>query len=108
QRVRPGQEVGVEVIIHSHYPERTRFEVRPALPEGWEFEPGQWHEELEEGEEACFTVAFRVPDDAPARTHIISADLTAGDWRWGEFFDARVDVIPEGTEAPKWYDRVKT
>ena len=106
QKLTPGDEGSVEVIVRSHYPATTEFVVRPRLPEDWEAEPGEWTGTLAHGEEARFTVRFRVPDDAPGATHIISADLTAGEYRWGEFFDARVDIIGEGVEPPKWYDRV--
>jgi glyoxylase-like metal-dependent hydrolase (beta-lactamase superfamily II) len=107
QRLAPGDEARVQVIVRSHHADGTRFVIAPRLPEGWGPEPAEWEGTLTRGEEARFEVRFRVPDDAPSRTHIISADLTAGDERWGEFFDGRVDVIGGDVTPPKWYDRVK-
>jgi len=107
QRVAPGQESSVEIILRNLYPEPTEFRVRPALPSGWPVEPQQWSRTLDPDETTRFTVNFQVPAEATSQTHIISADLTAGDWRWGEFFDARVDVLTPGTPVPRWYERVK-
>jgi len=107
QRLRPGLEGEVQMVLHSHYRETIEFVVRPRLPQAWDAQPAVWKVTLEPGEQASCMVRFRIPPDAPSATHIISADLTAGDYRWGEFFDGRVDVIGDAARAPKWYDRVR-
>lgn len=107
QRVRPGAQASVQVIIHCHYPQPTEFVVRPRLPTGWPFEPVEWSRVLAPGESANFTLRLCVPEEAPSATHLITADLTAGQYRWGEFFEARVDVVGDKADPPKWYERVK-
>ncbi|HEY3396763.1 MAG TPA: MBL fold metallo-hydrolase [Armatimonadota bacterium] len=107
QRVAPGEKGKVEIVVRNLYPEAREFWVAPKLPEGWSAQPALSRATLEPGESKRIRVKFQVPTDAPSRTHIISADLTAGDYRWGEFFDGRIDVVGKGEEPPHWYDRVK-
>ena len=107
QRLTPGQSGRCELVLRNPYDDRREFCLRPALPEGWQARPREWRVTLEPDETVRQTVRFRVPPDALPGTHLISADLTAGEDRWGEFFDARVDVLLPGAEAPAYYDRVK-
>ncbi len=107
QKLAPGDPGTVEIIVHNHFPEATRFVVRPALPGNWAATPVEWSGTLQPGEKTSFEVRFVVPKDESSATHIISADLTAGDQRWGEFFDGRVDVIGDDVEPPRGYARVK-
>jgi glyoxylase-like metal-dependent hydrolase (beta-lactamase superfamily II) len=107
QRLAPGAAGRVELILCNLYPEARKFRVRPALPEGWAAQPEEFRVTLQPGQTRRLRVEFRVPAEAPAGSHLISADLTAGDYRWGEFFDARVDVLPEGQKPPEGYDTVR-
>jgi hypothetical protein len=88
------------------YPEPREFQLRPGLPDSWDPRPRRMKKLLQPGETHKFRIRFRIPETAPSQTHIITADVTAGDYRWGEFFDGRVDVIGKGTQVPRWYDRV--
>lgn len=107
QRLAPGEGGKVDILVRNLYPEARQFVLRPGMPEAWEAKPKQMKAVIEPGDTRKFRVRFRIPEDAPSATHIITADVTAGDYRWGEFFDARVDVLASGTSPPRWYDRVK-
>jgi glyoxylase-like metal-dependent hydrolase (beta-lactamase superfamily II) len=107
QRLAPGEAGKVDVVVRNLYPEPREFQLRPGLPASWEHRPRQMKALLPPGEAHQFRIRFKIPDKAESRTHIITADVTAGDYRWGEFFDGRVDVLEKGKEPPGWYDRVK-
>jgi glyoxylase-like metal-dependent hydrolase (beta-lactamase superfamily II) len=106
QRLAPGEKGRVELVLRNPYPEARRFRVRPALPEGWAFQPEEFSIRLKPGQTRRLPVEFRVPRKAPPQTYLISADVTAGDSRWGEFFDARIDVVRPGEKAQRGYGRV--
>lgn len=108
QRVAPGEKGRVEFVLRNPYADRRKFTVRPALPQGWKVEPGEFVVTLKPGQVRRLAAAFAVPRQASAATHLISADVTAGEDRWGEFFDARIDVVPPGQKPPKGYSRVQS
>jgi glyoxylase-like metal-dependent hydrolase (beta-lactamase superfamily II) len=107
QRLAPGTAGKVDVLVRNLYPEAREFVLRPGMPETWEARPKRMRAVIAPGETHKFRIRFRIPEKAKSETHIITVDLTAGDYRWGEFFDGRVDVVGKGKEAPHWYDRVK-
>jgi glyoxylase-like metal-dependent hydrolase (beta-lactamase superfamily II) len=107
QRLAPGEEGRVAIVLRNVYGKRMRFRVCPALPEGWQAEPEEFSVTLQPEQIRRLEVKFQIPCEAPAQTHLLSADVTAGSWRWGEFFDARVDVLSAGKRLPRGYARVR-
>jgi glyoxylase-like metal-dependent hydrolase (beta-lactamase superfamily II) len=107
QRLAPGESGQVDVIVHNLYPEAREFKLRAGMPEEWEPKPRNMKATLPSGETHKFRIRFKIPEKAKSQTHIVTVDVTAGEYRWGEFFEGRVDVIGKGKATPRWYDRVK-
>ncbi len=108
QRLAPGEKGKVDVVVRNLYPEAREFKLVAGMPEEWAPKPKQMKALLQPGETKTFRIRFQIPERAKSRTHLITADVTAGDYRWGEFFNGRVDVLAKTRTVPRWYDRVQS
>lgn len=62
---------------------------------GWSVRPARAGATIESGAEASLPFTLELPADAPPGRHVITADITLGDRRWGQLAEAWVDVIAQ-------------
>jgi glyoxylase-like metal-dependent hydrolase (beta-lactamase superfamily II) len=89
----PGQLLGFDLRVTNHSSRPAALRASLALPPGWESKPVVVEREVSGGSSVGLRFSLIVPDDASGR-HVVCADLTLGERRWGQVAEALVDVAP--------------
>ena len=96
--VRPGQPVRFSLRIWNHSSAEQTFLVRPRLPQGWAsglLQPLSLR--VPARAEGAVDVAFVAPANASAGLHLVTADVSWGDWELREWTEAMVTVAQRPT-----------
>ena len=94
--VRPGESTTFSLRIMNHSPAEQTFEVKPHLPPGWTLgclSPAPIR--IPARQEGAIALTINAPDNAPADTHLLTADLRWGDWEFREWTEAMVTLTNE-------------
>jgi glyoxylase-like metal-dependent hydrolase (beta-lactamase superfamily II) len=96
--VRPGQPARLSLRIWNHSSAEQTFLVRPRLPQGWAsglLQPLSLR--VPARAEGAVDVAFVAPANASAGLHLVTADVSWGDWELREWTEAMVTVTQRPT-----------
>ena len=94
--VRPGASARLTLRILNHSPAAQTFTVRPQVPRGWTLDsPGSFTLRIPAREEGAVEVRCNVPTGATAGVHLVTADLSWGDWELREWTEAMVTVASQ-------------
>lgn len=91
----PGRPVELAVRITNLGPEAATADVTIDPPPGWSVRPARAGATIEPGAGASLPFTLDLPADAAPGRHVITADITLGDRRWGQLAEAWVDVIAQ-------------
>jgi glyoxylase-like metal-dependent hydrolase (beta-lactamase superfamily II) len=91
--VKPGERALLELRVTNHGPREAFLRASLALPPGWSATPEENEFSIYTGQDGAIAYAVSVPPDATGR-HVICADVTLGERRYGWLCEAIVDVSP--------------
>lgn len=91
----PGQSLALELRVTNHGATAAEARASLALPPGWQALPVLTSMEIAAGETGVLRFSVTVPAGAAGR-HVLCADLTLGDRRFGQVAEALVDVAAPG------------
>jgi glyoxylase-like metal-dependent hydrolase (beta-lactamase superfamily II) len=89
--VAPGARHDLELRVVNHGTRSAEARASLALPPGWTAKPAYAAVELASGETGTLRFAVTVPAGATGR-HVVCADLTLGDRRFGQIAEALIDI----------------
>ena len=89
--VKPGERALLELRVTNHGAREAFLRVSLAPPPGWSATPEESEISIYRGQDGAITFAVTVPADAAGR-HVICADVTLGERRYGWLCEAIVDV----------------
>jgi len=92
-RCRPGDELTLTLTVVNHARRKRAAQLEVMGPEGWEITPKSFDAELPPRGQAEQQIVVRVPRAAEPRRYIFTTDVTLDGERYGELFDATVDVV---------------
>ena len=99
QKVEPGDEVRLEVVITNHSTSPNTASCRAALPKDFGGGPPSWVKaEVLPKAEKDLPVVFGIPSDAESGRYVIPIDVEYGTWHLPQFAEAIVDVESSDTE----------
>jgi glyoxylase-like metal-dependent hydrolase (beta-lactamase superfamily II) len=91
--VTPGQRLLLDLRATNHGAQDAILRASLALPDGWTATPPESEVPIYGGQSGEVTFAVTVPEDATGR-HVLCADVTLGQRRFGWVTEAIVDVTP--------------
>ncbi len=89
--------VAIEVRLTNLGPEPAAALVTIDPPPGWSAQPDRATGRIAPDAEEAFAFELDVPAGTPSGRHVITADVTLGDRRWGQLAEAWIDIIEETT-----------
>lgn len=89
--ITPGDRILLELRVTNHGAREAFLRASLALPPGWSATPEESEISIYRGQDGAITFAVAVPPDATGR-HVICADVTLGERRYGWICEAIVDV----------------
>jgi glyoxylase-like metal-dependent hydrolase (beta-lactamase superfamily II) len=98
---RPGTPFQLEVEVRNHLPRRVEVSCGLTTPAGWSRSPSERTGSVGARSPVTFMFEITPPPRAwdPAR-QLITADVSLGDWRWGQAAEAVVDLDFGGSACP--------
>lgn len=90
-QVRAGERPILELRVTNHGSREAFLRASLALPEGWTATPAESEVSIYRGQDAAIAFYVDVPADATGR-HVICADVTLGDRRYGWICEAIIDI----------------
>jgi glyoxylase-like metal-dependent hydrolase (beta-lactamase superfamily II) len=96
-----GEKLALELRVTNLGAEAAAFEVALDLPAGWMAEPAAVAATIEPGGELVLPFRVAIPAGAAAARHVLTADITLANRRWGQLAEAIVDVSLGGPVTPR-------
>ncbi len=90
-----GTTVAVDVAVTNLGPEAADALVRIDPPPGWGVRPAETVTTIVPDAEVRLPFELDIPADAASGRHVITADITLGDRRWGQLAEAWIDIALE-------------
>ncbi len=90
---KPGERLDLELRVTNHGARAAEARATLAVPPGWRVEPAETTAAIDAASTGVLRFAVSVPHDAAGR-HVLCADLTLGERRFGQVTEALVDVAP--------------
>jgi len=91
---KPGDRLLLELRVTNHAPRDAILQASLALPDGWTASPSEAELPIHANQDGAVTFAVTVPRDSTAGRHVLCADVTLGDRRFGWLPEALVDIAP--------------
>jgi glyoxylase-like metal-dependent hydrolase (beta-lactamase superfamily II) len=91
-KVRPGETVELSVTVRNFQPRPQKHEIRVDEGAGLRGTPSVLTGEVAAGSRSVYKVKLQAADDAAPGVHIVGLDVTRDGRRYGEWFDAVIDV----------------
>ena len=92
--VRRGDSVEIKLNVRNFDKAKQRHEIAVRVPTGIRSEPGVITGEVERSAQSALPVRIRVDSEAQPGVYLIAFDVTLDARRYGEWFDAVVEVLP--------------
>lgn len=93
---RPGDRLPLELRVTNHGAGSAVARAHLALPPDWTATPAEATAEIGAGQTGTLTFEVVVPPQAPPGRHVLCADLTLGDRRFGQLAESLVDLGASG------------
>jgi hypothetical protein len=87
----PGDRLALELRVTNHGVQDASARASLVLPAGWSVSSGEETARIAAGESAAVRFVVEIPSDARGR-HVLCAELTLGERRFGQIAEALVDV----------------
>jgi hypothetical protein len=89
--VRPGDRLALELRVTNHGTRDATARASLVAPAGWSVAPGEAETAIAAAESGALGFVVEIPPDARGR-HVLCAELTLGERRFGQLAEALVDV----------------